>query len=82
MNNTQNNEKAPAESIIPALLTGMVATYLGLTSKGELLKDIATESVSRAVYGEVRKNKSHQQNNNRRHKHNHGKSRRSKKGAI
>jgi hypothetical protein len=86
MNNTQNNEKTPAESIIPALLTGMVATYLGLTSKGALLKDIATESVSRAVYGEVRRNKDNQHNNNnnnnRRHKHNHGKSKRSKKGAA
>lgn len=81
MNNTQNKEKAAAESIIPALLTGMVATYLGLTSKGALLKDIATESVSRAVYGEVRRNKDNH-NNNRRHKHNHGKSRRSKKGTV
>jgi hypothetical protein len=66
--NIQNNEKTPAESIIPALLTGMVATYLGLTSKGELLKDIATESVARAVYGEVKKNKN---NRHRKHKHNH-----------
>jgi hypothetical protein len=76
MNETQNKQNDPATSIIPALLTGAVATYLGLTSKGELLKDIATESVSRAVYGQIKNNnfkrKKHRNNkNNCKSKHIH-----------
>jgi hypothetical protein len=74
MNQTKNEHEEQAESIIPALLTGVVATYLGLTSKGALLKDIATESVSRAVYGHIKNNKS----SNNRHRRNRHKNKGSK----
>jgi hypothetical protein len=68
MNQTKNEHEEQAASIIPALLTGVVATYLGLTSKGALLKDIATESVSRAVYGQIKNNK-RPSNKHRRNRH-------------
>lgn len=43
--------KLSHDSLFPTIVTGAVAAYLGMTSKGSLLKDVARDVINRALYG-------------------------------
>ena len=53
------------KSLIPALLTGAAALWLGWKNKGSLLTDIASSSMEKVIYGEKTNNPKQPQNKNK-----------------
>jgi hypothetical protein len=72
--NNENNY----ESLVPVVLTGLAAIWLGLNKKGNLLDDIAVQSISRAVQGK----KPLQNTKHKRFNKHRGKSRRKKETTV
>jgi hypothetical protein len=80
-------EKNEEESCVPAIALAVSGLWLTLNSKGNILKDIAAEAASRAIYGKSNTSIQPQSNTSKskakkKKIHTNAKQRKAKAGAI